>query len=185
MTSEQMTKSAGGVPHLRRVLSLADLILYGIVSVTPSAPVTVFGLSSVQSRGHTVDTILIAMVAMVLTAVSYGRMAARYPSAGSAYTYVGRGLNLHLGFLAGWAMLLDYLIIPLFCVVYGSLIVARMFTHLPYLLIAGLFAGGMTYLNVRGIRSTARANQILMTFMCAVLGWFIVLAIRYLFVRQG
>jgi len=183
--SEQMTQSAGGIPHLRRVLSLADLILYGIVSVTPSAPVTVFGLSSVQSRGHTVDTILIAMVAMVLTAVSYGRMASLYPSAGSAYTYVGRGLNLHLGFLAGWAMLLDYLIIPLFCVVYGSLIVARMFTHLPYLLIAGLFAGGMTYLNVRGIRSTARANQILMTFMCAVLGWFIVLAIRYLFVHQG
>jgi len=185
VTSEQMTKSAGGVPHLRRVLSLADLILYGIVSVTPSAPVTVFGLSSVQSRGHTVDTILIAMVAMVLTAVSYGRMAARYPSAGSAYTYVGRGLNPHLGFLAGWAMLLDYLIIPLFCVVYGSLIVARMFTHLPYVLIAGIFAGGMTYLNVRGIRSTARANQVLMAFMCGVLAWFIVLAIRYLFVHQG
>src|SRR5207247_8459929 len=115
VASEQMTKSAGAVPHLRRVLSLADLILYGIVSVTPSAPVTVFGLSSVQSRGHTVDTILIAMVAMVLTAVSYGRMASLYPSAGSAYTYVGGGVHPPLGFLAGSAMLLVYMIFRLCC----------------------------------------------------------------------
>ena len=65
-----------------------DLILYGIVAVTPSAPVTVFGLASVQSRGHALDAILFAMIAMVLTAISYGRMAALYPSAGSAYTDV-------------------------------------------------------------------------------------------------
>jgi putrescine importer len=170
---------------LRRVLTLADLILYGIVSVTPSAPVTVFGLSSVQSHGQAIDTILIAMVAMVLTAISYGRMASIYPSAGSAYTYVGRGLNPHLGFLAGWAMLLDYLIIPLFCVVFGSLTLQRMFPGVPYIVIAGIFAASITYLNVRGIRSTARANQVLMAVMGAVLVCFIVAASRYLVLTHG
>lgn len=153
--------------------------------MTPSAPVTVFGLSSVQSRGHAIDTILIAMVAMVLTAISYGRMASLYPSAGSAYTYVGRGLNLHLGFLAGWAMLLDYLIIPLFCVVFGSLTLQRMFPNVPYIVFAGLFASGITYLNIRGIRSTARANQVLMAVMGTVLICFIVMAVRYLEHRGG
>lgn len=179
------TRTDAKVLHLRRVLTLADLILYGIVAVTPSAPVTVFGLSSVQSRGHAIDTILIAMVAMVLTAISYGRMASIYPSAGSAYTYVGRGLHPHLGFLAGWAMLLDYLIIPLFCVVFGSLTLQRMFPGVPYIVIAGFFACGITYLNVRGIRATARANQVLMLVMGAVLVSFIVLAIRYLVDRGG
>jgi amino acid transporter len=173
------------VPRLRRVLSLQDLIIYGIVAVTPSAPVTVFGLVSLRAHGHTVDTILFAMLAMVLTAISYGRMASLYPAAGSAYTYVGRGLNPHLGFLAGWAMLLDYLIIPLFCVVYGSLIVQRMLPQVPYVIIAGGFAGGMTYLNVRGIRTTARANEVLMTFMGLVLLAFIGLAARYLLSHQG
>ncbi len=171
--------------HLRRVLTLADLILYGIVSVTPSAPVTVFGLSSVQSRGQAIDTILIAMIAMVLTAISYGRMASLYPSAGSAYTYVGRGLNPHLGFLTGWAMLLDYLIIPLFCVIFGSLTLQRMFPHVPYIVIAGLFAAGITYLNIRGIRSTARANQVLMAIMGSVLICFIVMATRYMVDHGG
>jgi len=174
-----------GIPRLRRVLSLTDLILYGIVAVTPSAPVTVFGLVSVRARGHTVDTILFAMVAMALTAISYGRMASLYPAAGSAYTYVGRGLNPHLGFLAGWAMLLDYLIIPLFCVVYGSLIVQRLLPHVPYVVIAAGFAGGITYLNVRGIRATARTNQVLMAFMGVVLIAFIWLAIRYLLLKHG
>ena len=91
MTNAPGQKTIGEVPRLRRVLSLWDLVVFGIIAVTPSAPVTVFGLSSVRARGHAVDTILFAMVAMVLTAISYGRMAALYPAAGSAYTYVGKG----------------------------------------------------------------------------------------------
>ena len=185
MTNAPAQETIGGVPRLRRVLSLWDLIVFGIMAVTPSAPVTVFGLTSVRARGHAVDTILFAMVAMVLTAISYGRMAALYPAAGSAYTYVGKGINPHLGFLAGWAMLLDYLTIPIFCVVYGSLIVQRMLPGVPYAIIAFGFAGGTTYMNVRGIRTTARTNDVLLLFMGVVLLSFIVLAIRYLLGHEG
>ena len=71
------------------------------------------------------------MMAMMLTAFSYGRMAALYPSAGSAYTYVGRGLHPHLGFLAGWAMFLDYLLVPLICTIYGALTVQRLVLQVP------------------------------------------------------
>ena len=174
-----------GVPHLRRVLSVWDLILYGIVAVTPSAPATVFGLAELRSHGHAVVTILAAMVAMVLTAISYGRMAALYPSAGSAYTYVGRGLHPYLGFVSGWAMLLDYVVSPLFCVIYGSLALQRAVPALPYPICAAMFAGGITYLNLRGIRSTARANQVLLTFMFVVLLSYIVMAVRYLLTQHG
>src|ERR1019366_195885 len=100
-------------PGLRRVLTLWDLIFCGIVLIQPIAPVPLFGVVQERSHGYIVDTILIAMLAMMITAFSYGRMAALYPSAGSAYTYVGRGLNLHLGFLVGWAVFLDYLLQPL------------------------------------------------------------------------
>ncbi|HET6216621.1 MAG TPA: APC family permease [Acidobacteriaceae bacterium] len=185
MADTPADEATSGIPHLRRVLSLWDLVVFGIIAVTPSAPITVFGLASVRARGHTVDTILFAMVATVLTAISYGRMAALYPSAGSAYTYVGRGLNPQLGFVAGWAMLLDYLTIPLFCVVYGSLIVQRMLPEVPYVIIAAGFASGTTYLNVRGIRTTARTNQVLLLFMGVVLLAFIALAIRYLLGHEG
>jgi len=183
--TEARTVAAARVPHLRRVLSLWDLFLYGIVSVTPSAPITVFGLALVKSRGHAVDTILIAMVAMLLTAVSYGRMAAVYPSAGSAYAYVGRGLNPHLGFLAGWAMLLDYLVIPTICAIFAALTIQRAVTGVPYVVWVGVFAGTITFLNLWGIRATARTNQVLIAVMGTVLVAFIVLAVRYLIRASG
>jgi putrescine importer len=170
---------------LRRVLSLRDLIFYGIVAVTPSAPATIFGLAEVKSRGHVVVTILAAMVAMVLTAISYGRMAALYPSAGSAYAYVSRGIHPYVGFFAGWAMLLDYVFIPLFCVIYGTLSLQRALPWMPFSLGALLFAGGITILNLRGIHYTARANDVMLVFMFIVLICFIVLASKYIAAQHG
>jgi amino acid transporter len=164
---------------------LWDLIFYGIVLIMPIAPVPMFGVAQVLSHGHFVTTILIAMIAMMLTAVSYGRMATLYPTAGSAYTYVGRGLNPHLGFLTGWAMFLDYLIQPLLNGIYGALTIQRFFPFIPYAVLAAMFVGIMTWLNLRGIRATARANVILLTIMCVVIGIFMILAVRYLFHLQG
>ena len=178
-------KTGAPVPRLRRVLTLWDLIFYGIVLIMPIAPVPMFGVAQVLSHGHFVTTILIAMIAMMLTAVSYGRMATLYPTAGSAYTYVGRGLNPHLGFLTGWAMFLDYLIQPLLNGIYGALTIQRFFPFIPYALLAAMFVGIMTWLNLRGIRATARANVILLTIMCVVIGIFMILAVRYLFHLQG
>ncbi len=177
--------SAGTVPRLRRVLTLWDLIFYGIVLIMPIAPVPMFGVAQVLSQGHFVTTILIAMIAMMLTAVSYGRMATLYPTAGSAYTYVGRGLNPHLGFLTGWAMFLDYLIQPLINGIYGALTIQRFFPFIPYAALAAVFVGLMTVLNLRGIRATARANTILLTIMSTVIVVFMILAVRYLFRVEG
>jgi len=74
---------------LRRVLSLSDLVIYGIILIQPVAPLALFGLANRDSQGHAVTAILAAMIAIIFTAISYGRMANRYPAAGSAYTYVG------------------------------------------------------------------------------------------------
>jgi amino acid transporter len=167
-------------PRLRRVLGLWDLVFYGIVLIQPVAATGPFGVANKMSKGHIVTTILIAMVAMLFTAVSYGRMAALYPAAGSAYTYVGRTLNPHLGFLTGWAMFLDYLVIPLLNVVYGALSLQRLFPAIPFAVLAILFAAAMTFLNLRGIQWTARANEILLAVMCLVIGIFLVQAVAYL-----
>ena len=84
---------------LRRVLSLSDLIIYGIILIQPVAALPLFGHANNISKGHAATTILIAMVAMIFTAISYGRMANRYPSSGSAYTYVSKGYIRILGLL--------------------------------------------------------------------------------------
>ena len=103
-TTPGTTANTASTPHLRRTLTLADLILYGVIVIQPVAPMSVFGVLSDRGRGHVVTTILIAMVAMLATAISYGRMARAYPSAGSAFTYVGQEINPALGFVTGWSM---------------------------------------------------------------------------------
>src|SRR6058998_2324422 len=180
----ETTATVTSAHRLKRVLTLWDLIFYGIVLIQPIAPVPLYGVAQKLSDGHFAAIILIAMFAMLITAVSYGRMATLYPSAGSAYTYVGRGLNPHLGFLAGWAMLLDYLFIPLFCVIYGTVSFQRMVPWIPYVISTALFAGAMTFANLRGIRTTARTSEIIVSGMMIVLLTFIALTIRHLFAEN-
>src|SRR5690348_713580 len=90
--------------QLRRSLGFWDLVFYGIVIVQPTAPMPVFGVVSQEARGHVVTAVLAAMVAMLLTAISYGRMARVYPSAGSAYAYVRGEFGGFPGFLVGWGI---------------------------------------------------------------------------------
>jgi putrescine importer len=172
---------SAATPRLRRVLTLWDLIFYGIVLIQPIAPIPLFGVVQARSHGYIVDTILIAMLAMMITAFSYGRMAAIYPSAGSAYTYVGRGLNLHLGFLVGWAMFLDYLLQPLLNAVWVAETIHGWVHWIPGYALMAVFLGIVTFLNLRGIRASALANKLLLGLMSVVIAAFVLLAIRYLF----
>src|SRR5881296_3076383 len=182
----ETTTSTSGAPRLRRVLTLWDLIFYGIVLIQPIAPVPLYGVAQKLSDGHFATIILIALFAMLITAVSYGRMAALYPAAGSAYTYVGRGLNPHLGFLAGWAMILDYLLQPLINTVWISTALhARYVPQVPFIVWALLVVGIMTVLNLAGVRSSARANKLLLLVMSVVVVAFVVLATRFLYGSQG
>ncbi len=176
---------SAAAPRLRRVLTLWDLIFYGIILIQPIAPVPLFGVVQEKSHGYIVDTILIAMFAMMITAFSYGRMAALYPSAGSAYTYVGRGINLHLGFLVGWAMILDYLLQPLLNAVWVAETIHGWVHWIPTYAMMLLFIGIVTILNLRGIRASALANKLLLLFMSVVIAAFVLLAIRYLFHLDG
>src|SRR5487761_308698 len=110
----------GSAAGLRRSLTLWDLVLYGVIVVQPVAPMSVFGVLTDRSHGYAVTTILIAMVAMLFTAISYGRMARVYPSAGSAFTYVGQEINPALGYITGWGMVMDYLLNPMICIIWCS-----------------------------------------------------------------
>lgn len=165
---------------MKRVLKLRDLIFYGIVVITPIAPVPIYGIAQQLSHGHVILSLLLAGTAMMLTAFSYGRMANLYPSAGSAYVYVGKGLNPHLGFFAGWTMVLDYLMLPIVAVIQVCLAIQRLIPAVPYAVWVIALIGLITDLNLRGIRTTARANTVLLAAMAVVIAAFLVLAVKYL-----
>ncbi|MBI1791813.1 MAG: APC family permease [Acidobacteria bacterium] len=144
-----------------------------------------FGVVSQEAKGHVVTTILIAMFAMLFTAISYGRMARAYPSAGSAFTYVGREIHPGLGFLTGWAMTLDYVLNPVICTIWCAKAAGNIVPEIPYAGWAVFFAVLFTMLNLRGIRASARTNEVLVTGMSVVIVVFFVAAVRYLLHAPG
>ncbi len=170
---------------LKRILGLPDLVIYGIILIQPVAALPLFGHANNLSQGHAVTSILIAMVAMIFTAVSYGRMANRYPAAGSAYTYVGRALSPYLGFITGWSMFMDYLFVPIICVIYTSITANHLLPFIPYHLWIVIFAGCFTLLNLNGIKIASRTNWVLMFIMTVVIFWFMAMAIRYVLKNNG
>jgi amino acid transporter len=173
--------------RLRRSLTLWDLILYGIIVIQPTAPMPAYGVFSNAGQGHVVTSILIAMIAMVFTAMSYGRMARVYPSAGSAYTYVGQALHPSLGYVTGWSMTMDYILNPLICTIWCSKAMADLLAgtryQIPYpgLLWPIIFAVLFTALNLRGVKTSARINSTLCAIMGAVILAFFWYTIRYVF----
>ena len=167
-------------PRLRRALTLWDLVFYGIVLVQPVAPMGIFGVVSTEARGHVVTTILIGMCAMLLTAISYGRMARAYPSAGSAFTYVGQELHPGLGYLTGWGMVMDYVLNPIICTVWCSKAAMNFLPEVPFPVWVTFFAGMFTALNLRGVKASARTTEVLAIGMFVVLILFLASAVRYL-----
>jgi amino acid transporter len=174
-------QTAGG-PGLSRVLGLKELVFYGIILIQPTAPMPLYGIVCQEAKGHVVTTILFAMVAMLLTAISYGRMAGVYPHAGSAYAYVGRELHPALGYLTGWAMVFDYILNPLICVIWCSKAAMNFVPQIAYPVWVVSFTALFTLLNLRGIKASAGTNQWLAYGLGVVLVLFFAATARWLWI---
>src|SRR5450631_584155 len=177
-TEAAMVTNTG--PGLRRTLTLWDLILYGVIVIQPVAPMSVFGVLSERGRGHVVTAILIAMVAMLFTGISYGRMARAYPSAGSAFTYVAQEVNPAVGYVTGWSMVMDYMLNPLICTIWCA---QQAHQFAPGVAVWGwkiFFAAVFTLLNIRGIKTSARINTGMAIFMGMIIVGIFVAAARYI-----
>ena len=185
MTPSGSSVAASAPATLRRVLRLRHLVLYGIVVIQPVAPMSVFGVLNERSQGHVVTTILIAMVAMLLTALSYGRMAAVYPSAGSAFTYVGQEIHPAAGYVTGWSMVMDYMLNPMICIVWCSKAATDLFPGVPFAVFAVAFCLLFTGLNLRGVEVSARFNAFLAAGMGIVILAFLFSAVKYLLTHLG
>lgn len=172
-----MTPPSAGQPTLVRALGLRSLVLFGLAYMTPLIVLGIFGVIASTTAGASASAYLIALAAMLFTASSYGRMAAAYPVSGSAYTYVRRTIDPRAGFLTGWAVLLDYLFLPMVIWLIGAAYLDAQFPGVPgWLWVLG-FILITTALNVIGIKVADKANYLLMAFQLLVIGLFVALSV--------
>ncbi|MFK0018791.1 APC family permease [Streptomyces sp. NPDC090798] len=180
-----MANDATGAPVLARTLTLRAVVLFGLAYMTPLIVLGTFGVVAAETGGAVPTAYLLALVAMLFTAHSYGKMAAAYPVAGSAYTYVRKAIDGRLGFLVGWATLLDYFFLPMVIWLIGGAYLQAQFPGVPHWTWIIGFVTVTTALNIRGIKAAERVNDLLMVFQVLVIGIFVVLSVRHVFHTGG
>lgn len=177
MTESIMEQNGSGEQKLKRVLKLRHLVIYGIAFMTPIAPSYIFGYVSEMTGGMMALSYSIAMVAMLFTAYSYGRMSEAFPLAGSTYSYTQRALDPKIGFMAGWGMYMDYVLVPLIVLMMGAAYANSLIPFIPYQAWVLILAAIIFTVNYRSISVTASANNILVLYMAVVVVLFVLFCI--------
>jgi putrescine importer len=166
-----------GEGHLRRVLGVPSLVLFGLVYIVPLTVFTTYGIVTQTSGGRLSVAYMVTLAAMVFTARSYARMAAAYPVAGSAYAYTQKTFGAPIGFLAGWSLLLDYLFLPMLNYLVIGIYLNAAIPAVPawaFILVTIIV---VTVLNIVGIVSVTRANVLIIAMQAVFIVVFLVLAV--------
>lgn len=175
----------GYTQELRRTLSFTDLLVYGLIFMVPIAPFGIFGSVFQGSGGMVALAYAIGMLAMMFTAASYAQMSRAFPMAGSVYTYAGRGIHQSVGFLAGWLILLDYVLVPGLLYLIASLAMSSLVPGIPVWIWLVGFVVLNTVVNYLGIKTTAKVNRVMLVGELIVLAIFIVIGIVALMQGKG
>lgn len=179
LSSDGLNK-LGYEQSLKRVLTLRNLVFFGISYLAPTVIFNQYGVLTTTTQGMMALSCLITILAVMFTAYSYSQMVKVYPVAGSAYTYVQRAINPHLGFLTGWVVLLDYVLIPMMCYLCVGMYMNRFVPQVPtsVWIIVSIIA--MTIINVVGIEAASRFNTMIMVLQFAFTLLFIGIVIKFI-----
>lgn len=173
------TPTIGGpaAPQLRRVLGMPSLVLFGLVYMVPLTLFTTYGIVTQLTGGRLPLAYLVTLVVMLFTARSYGLMARAFPYAGSAYTYSQRSFGPGIGFMAGWALMLDYLFLPMINYLVIGIYLNAAFPTVPNWVFIVLAIAAVTVLNIVGIVSVSRTNTVIIAVQAIFIVVFVALAI--------
>ncbi|MBS3180734.1 MULTISPECIES: APC family permease [Leucobacter] len=176
MTALSAPASSNGA-RLKRSLGLWAIVGLGLGYMTPTVVFDTFGLVARDTNNVVPLAYTVALIVMIFTAVSYGKMAGAIPSAGSAYTYARESMHPNVGFLVGWTALIDYMLLPMVnCLIVRSYLEA-FFPSIPgavWVIVYVLFVTTVIYLTMRG---TSNVNMLLLIFSIVVMAIFVFMVI--------
>jgi amino acid transporter len=167
-------------PRLKRALGPTALVLFGLTYLAPVTVFTTYGIVTQTTDNHLPSAYVVALVAMLFTALSYGAMARAFPVSGSAYTYTQQTFGGHIGFLTGWTLMLDYLFLPMINFLLIGIYLNTQFPDVPGWVFALASLLLVLVFNVLGITLVNKLNVAIVALSVLLVVVFAVLAIKEL-----
>lgn len=166
------------VSKLRRSLSLRQVVIIGLAYLTPMTVFDSFAIVSQKTAGHVPSAYVLALGIMLLTALSYGKLARHFPRAGSAYTYVQKIMGSHAGFMVGWLSLMDYILLPMVNALLAQIYLSALFPSVPAWIWVTVFVAMITAANLRSVNWVAHINTFLVWIQVIMMAVFVILVWR-------
>jgi len=180
-----MTTSDDAPRALRRSLRFWDLIVYGLAYIAPIAPLSTLGFVWDASNGLIALAYVLGGICMYFTAKSYAIMSESLPTAGSVYGFARHALGAFPGFLAGWMILLDYLLIPALVYVLISVALSTLVPGVDRAVWIVLMVAFTLGVNWFGVTVTTRANFVAVGFQVVLLVGLLALGVWALLHGKG
>lgn len=191
MSNEKNTANNGNLDRfhykqeLNRIMKLPSVVFFGVAYMAPITIFTTYGLVTEMTHGMLSLTYTIATLAMMFTAMSYRHMVKAYPIAGSVYTYTQRSINPHVGFIGGWGILLDYILLPMFNYVAVGLYMSILIPEVPVKIWVALFIVIVGIVNLFGMNFTKIFNNTLIVIQLIFLVAVIIFSLKWIFSGGG
>ncbi len=163
---------------LSRSLSLTAVVVYGMAFMALTTVFSTYGIAAQISHGMVAGSYVMALIVMMFTAYSYGQMAKAYPVSGSAYTYAQKAMHPYVGFLVGWAILMDYLFIPMVNFLLFGIFFSAAIPEVPSYVWILLLVIVVTFVNIRGVKLGASINMLVIGLSLLFLAVFCILSIK-------
>jgi amino acid transporter len=183
--TQESIEQFGYQQELRRGVGLTDLVFYGLVFMVPIAPFAIFGLVYSHSGGMPVLAYVVGVIALLFTAASYAQMVKAFPLSGSVYNYAGRGIAPPVGFMTGWMVLLDYILVPCLLYLVASVAMNSSVPQVPVWAWLVIFVVVNMAINLRGIRMTVKLTRVMIALELVVLALFLLAGIWALLQGKG
>ena len=164
-----LNTSAPQRAHLKKTLTLLPVVMMGLAYMQPMTLFDTFGIVSGLTNGHVATAYAFALIAILFTAISYGKLVRRFPSAGSAYTYAQKAISPHVGFMVGWSSLLDYLFMPMINILLAKNYFEALVPGIPSWIFVVVLVAFMTLSNLRGIKTVANFNSLIVVLQVVVM----------------
>lgn len=145
---------------LARTLTLSQVVFLGIAWNNPMVFFNTYGIAAKTSQGLITSAYTIAFLAILFTALSYGKMAKAFPISGSAYTFTQKSIKPEIGFLVGWTILLDYVLTPMVTCLMSTVFLNAVFPEIPHYVWIILLTASIVAPSILGVEISAFASKI-------------------------